>query len=92
MADYTLGDVMDSMRRNIDHLDVVLNGTNYLAWKLTIRWLLDGLWVLSHVNGTTTVSAAPFLPNSSNSSLDDADVPPPVTPALIEAYEKKLEK
>ena len=44
MADFGFGGPMDSMqRRDIHHSNVVLDGTNYLPWKLTLQQLLDGI-------------------------------------------------
>ena len=59
------------MSQHIYHSDVVLDGTNYLAWKLTLWRLLNGLRVLGHVDGTITMPVAPLIPDSSSSSLDD---------------------
>ena len=84
---------MNSLRhRNIHHSDVVLDGTYYLAWKLTLRRLLDGIRVLGHIDGTTLMPAAPSLPDSSSSSIDDAEGPPQISQTLLDAYEKKLNK
>ena len=83
---------MDEIRhRNIHHSDVVLDDTNYLAWKLTLRLLLDGLRVWGHVDGTVTMPTSPVLRDSPISSLDDSDTLS-VSPAALEDYKKKLEK
>ena len=70
----------------------MLDGTNYIPWKLTIRRILDGLRILGHVDGTSTVPVAPYLSDTSSSSLDTADGSPTISPAILDAFEKKLEK
>lgn len=76
MADYGLGGMMDSMRpRNIHHSDIVLDCTNYFAWKLTIQCLLDGIRVWGRVDGTPTMLTDPTIPDSSSSSVYDTDAP-----------------
>ena len=90
---------MDEIRhRNLHHTDVVLDDTNYLAWKLTMRLLLDGLRLWGHVDGTVIIPTSPVLHDSFSSSLDDSDAPPvslaatPVSLAALENYEKRMEK
>ena len=94
MADFghVFAGVADSMRRHLHHSNVVLDGTNYLLWKITIRHILDGLRVLGHADGSTPLPVAPYLPDVSCSSGADDDVPPSVSPILLEAFERKLEK
>ena len=82
----------DSMRRSLTHSNVVLDGTNYILWKLTIRRILDGLRVLGYAEGSTSLPVAPFLPDTSGSSVADDDVPPSLSPVLLKAFEQKLEK
>ena len=77
----------DSMRRSLTHSDVVLDDTNYLLWKLTIRRILDG--VLGYAEGSTSLLVTPYLPDA---SVADDDVPPSLSPVLLEAFERKLEK
>ena len=94
MVDFGLGlaGIADSMRCNLHHSDTVLNGTNYLQWKLTIRRILDGLWVLGHADGSMSMPVAPYLLDTSDSSVADDGVPSLISPILPEAFEKKLEK
>ena len=67
------------------------DGTNYLAWKLTLRLLLDGLRVWGHADGTVAMPTSPVFRDYPTSSLDDDDTPS-VSPAALEDYEKKLKK
>ena len=94
MADLSLAyaGVADSMRRHLHHSDTVLGGTNYLLWKLTLRRILDGLCLLSHVERSTLPPVAPYLPDVSDSSVVDENAPPSLSPSLLDAFEKKLEK
>ena len=80
----------DSMPRSLTHSDVVLDGTNYILWKLTIRRILDGLRVLDLAEGSTPLPVAPYLPDASGSSVTDEDMPPSLSPVLLEAFEIKL--
>ena len=93
MADFgqASADLANSMRRSLTHSDVVLDGTNYILWKLTIRRILDGLRVLGFAEGSTPLPVDPFLPDASGSSVADDDVPPSLSPVLLEAFERKLE-
>ena len=92
MAGLGFGSMVDEIRlRNIHHTDVVLDDTNYLAWKLTLWLLFDGLRVWGHVDGTVPMPTSPILRDSPTSSLDDGDLPP-VSPAALEDYKKKLDK
>ena len=77
MADFgqALADLTDSMRRSLTHSDVVLDGINYILWKLTIRRILDGLRVLGLAEGSTSLPVAPYLPDASDSSVADDDMP-----------------
>ena len=84
--------IADSMRRHLHHSDTVLDGTNYLLWKLTLRRILDGLRLLGHAEGSTMPPVAPYLPDVSDSSVADEDAPPSLSPVLLDAFEKKLEK
>ena len=88
---HVLAGIANSMRRNLQHSDVVLADTNYLLWKLTIRRILDGLRVLGHAEGSTPLPVAPYLPDVSSSSVADDDVPPSISPVVLEAFERKLE-
>ena len=94
MADFgqALAGLADSMRRSLTHSDVVLDGTNYILWKLTIRRILDGLRVLGLAEGSTPLPMAPYFPDASGSSVADEDMPPSLSPVLLEAFERKLEK
>ena len=94
MVDYGhgLAGIADSMRRHLHHSDTVLDGTNYLLWKLTLRRILDGLRLLDHDEGSMLPPVAPYLPDVSDSSVADNDAPPSLSPVLLEAFEKKLEK
>ena len=94
MADWGLAHagIADSTRRHLHHSDTVLDGTNYLLWKLTLRRILDGLRLLGHAEGSTQPPVAPYLPDVSDSSVADEDVPPSLSPTLLDAFEKKLEK
>ena len=71
---------------------MVLDGTNYILWKLTIRRILDGLRVLGLAKGSTPLLVAPYLPDASDTSVADEDMPPSLSPVLLEAFERKLEK
>ena len=82
----------DSMWRNLHHSDVVLDGTNYLLWKLTLRRILNGLRVLGHADGSMALHVAPYLPDASSSSVTADDVPPSISLVLLEAFKNKLEK
>ena len=87
------GGVIPEVRhRNLQHSDVVLDDTNYIPWKLTVKRILDGLRVLSHVDGTATAPVAPYLSDASSSSLEASDGSSSLSPAILEAFEKKLEK
>ena len=92
MADFGLVHVgiADSIWRHLHHSDTVLDGINYLLWKLTLRRILDGLRLLGHAKGSTLPPMAPYLPDVSASSVADNGVPP--SPVLLDAFEKKLEK
>ena len=94
MADFghVLAGIADSMRRNLHHSDVVLDDTNYLLWKLTIRRILNGLRVLGYAEGSTPLPVALYLLDASGSSVADDDVPTSLSPVLFEAFERKLEK
>ena len=94
MADFGRGlaGIADSMHRHLYHSDTVLDGTNYLLWKLTLRRILDGLRLLGHAEGSTLPPVAPHLPDVSDSSVTDEEVSPSLSPILLEAFEKKLEK
>ena len=89
---HALAGMADSMRRNLHRFDVVLDDTNYLLWKLMIRRILDGLRVLGHADGSTALLVAPYLSDASSSSVTANDVPPSISPVLLKAFEKKLEK
>ena len=71
---------------------MVLDGTNYIPWKLTVKRILDGLRVLSNVDGTLDAPVAPYLSDSSSSSLEAPDGSTSLSPAILEAFEKKPEK
>ena len=94
MADFgqASAGLTDSMRRSLTHSDVVLDGTNYILWKLTIRRILDGLRVLGHAEGSTPLPVAPYLSDVSGSFVADEDMPPSLSPVLLEAFERKLDK
>ena len=94
MADFghVSAGLADSMRRSLTHSNVVLDGTNYILWKLTIRRILDGLRVLSLAEGSTPLPVAPYLLDASGSSVADEDMPSSLFPVLLEAFERKLEK
>ena len=94
MADWGLAyaGIADSTRRHLHHSDTILDGTNYLLWKLTVRRILDGLRLLGHAEGTTLPPAAPYLPDVSESSIADGDAPSSISPLLLDAFEKKSEK
>ena len=92
MADLGFGGSTDEARhRSLHQCDVVLDGTNYLAWRLTLRLLLDGLRVWGHVAGTVTLPPSPVPQDSFDSSLDDGETHS-ISPAALEDYEKRLEK
>ncbi|KAH7654990.1 Zinc finger CCHC-type protein [Dioscorea alata] len=75
--------VLSSGHRQLHHSDVILDGTNYIPWKLTIKRILDGTRVLCHVDGTSTTPVAPSIPDSIVSSEASA---------LRIAFEQKMEK
>ena len=60
--------------------------------ELTIRRILDGLRVLDLAEGSMPLPVAPYLPDASGSSVADEDIPPSLSPVLLEAFERKLEK
>ena len=92
MADLGFGGSTDETRhRSLNHCDVVLDGTNYLAWKLTLRLLLDGIRVWSHIDGSVTMPTPPVLRDSPDPSLVDSEAPP-ISSAALEDYQKQLEK
>ena len=93
MDAYGFGGVHPEVRhRNLQHFDVVLDGTNYIPWRLTVKRILDGLRVLSHVDGTATAPVAPYLSDVSSSSLEASDGSSSLSPTVLKAFEKKLEK
>ena len=92
MFGHAFGGMANSMRRNLHHSDVVLDDTNYLPLKLTIKRILDGLRILGHTDGTSALPVAPYLPNAYSSFDVDDDVPPSISPVLLEAFERKSEK
>ena len=93
MDSFAFGGMHPEVRhRNLQHSDVVLDGTNYIPWKLTVKRILDGLRVLSHVDGTLSVPVAPYLSDTSSSSLEAPDGSSSIFLAVLEAFEKKLEK
>ena len=94
MADFGLAHagIADSMRHHLHHSDRVLDGTNYLLCKLTLRHILDGLRLLGHAEGSTLPPVALYFPDASDPSVADEDVPPSISPVLLDAFEKKLEK
>ena len=47
---------------------------------------------MSHADDSTALPVAPYLPDASSSSVTADDVPPSISPVLLEAFEKKLEK
>ena len=67
--DLAYAGITDSMRRHLHHSDTLLDGTNYLLWKLTLRRILDGLRLLGHAEGTTLPPVAPSLPDVSEFSM-----------------------
>ena len=84
---------MEHTRRNFHHSDIVLEGsTNYLGWKLTLQRILDGLRLLGHIDGSAVMPIAPYFTNSSGSAATDEDTGATITPAILEAFEKRLEK
>ena len=93
MDSYGFGGVFSEVRhRNLQHSDVALDGTNYIPKKLTVKRILDGLRVLNHVDGTATTPVAPYLSEASSSSLEASDGSSSISPAVLEAFEKKQEK
>lgn len=52
---------------NLQHSDIVLDGTNYIPWKLTVKRIIDGTRILHHVDGTGTAPTAPSLLDSTTS-------------------------
>ena len=93
MDAYGFGGVHPEVRhRNLQHSDVVLDGNNYIPWRLTVKRILDGLRVLNHVDGTATAPVAPYLSDVSSSSLEASDGSSSLSPIVLEAFEKKLEK
>ena len=58
----------------------------------SIRRILDGIRVLGLAEGSTPLPVAPFLPDTSGSSVADEDMHPSLSPVLLDAFEKKLEK
>lgn len=68
---YGFSGVLTEMHhRNLQHSDVVLDGTNYIPWKLTIKRILDSTRIFLHVDGTSITHTAPTLPDSIASSLE----------------------
>ena len=94
MADFgqALAGFANSMQRSLTHSDVVLDGTNYILWKLMICGILDGLRILGLAEGSTSLPMAPYLPDAFGSSIVDEDMPPSLSPVLLKAFERKLEK
>ena len=93
MDAYGFSGVLSEVRHwNLQYCDVVLNDTNYIPWKLTIQRILDGLRVLGHIDGTSAVPIAPYLSDTSSPSLEAPDGSSSISPAVLEAFEKKLEK
>ena len=94
MDTFGLGGVLPEVRhRNLQHSDVVLDGTNYIPWKLTVKRILDDLRALGHVDGTSAVLVALYLSDTSNSSLEaPAGSSSSIAPVDLEAFEKQLEK
>ena len=96
MANYAfsgVGGSMEHTRRNFHHSDIVLEGsTNYLGWKLTLQRILDGLRLLGHIDGSAVMPIAPYLIDSPSSAATDEDTGVTITPAILDAFEKMLEK
>ena len=92
MDTFGFGVVPEVRHRNLQHSDVVLDGTNYIPWRLTVKRILDGLRVLGHADGTAITPVAPYLSETSSSSLEATDGSSSISPAVLEAFEKKLEK
>lgn len=82
---YGFSGVLPKMRhRNLQHSDVVLDGTNYIPWKLIVKRILDGTRILCHVDSTCIAPTASTLPNSIVSSSKVS--------ALLTTFEQQLEK
>ena len=93
MDTFGFGGVLPEVRhRNLQHSDVVLDGTNYIPWKLTVKRIFDGLRVFSHVDDSSTAPVPPYLSDSPSSSLEAADGSTSLSPAILDSFEKKLEK
>ena len=84
---------MEHTRRNFHHSDIVLEGSSsYLGWKLTLQRILDGLRLLGHIDGSAVMPIASYLIDSPSSAATDEDTGVTITPAILDAFEKKLEK
>ncbi|XP_039135730.1 uncharacterized protein LOC120273152 [Dioscorea cayenensis subsp. rotundata] len=84
MDGYGFSGILPELRhRNLHHSDVVLDGTNYIAWRLTIKRILDGIRVLHHVDGTGTAPTAPSIPDT---------IPSTEASVLLTVFEQQFEK
>lgn len=78
------GVLLEIRHQNLQQSDVVLDGTNYIPWRLTVKRILDDIRVLPHVDGTSTVPIAPTLSDTAILSME--------TSALLTTFKQKLEK
>lgn len=75
------GVVTEVCHRNPQHSNVILDGTNYIPWKLTIKGILDSIHVPRHVDGIfTTLTQSNITVAFSEAS------------AFLAAFEQQLEK
>lgn len=82
MDAYGFSGVLPKVRHcNLQHSDVILDGTNDIPWKLTIKQILNGICVFHHVVG---ISIAP--------SQSDIVVSCSETSALLVIFKQQLEK
>lgn len=62
------GVLLEDRHRNLQHSNIILYGTNYNPWKLTIKRILNGIRVLRHVDGTFTPTQSDAITASSEPS------------------------
>lgn len=85
--DYGISGVLLNVRHcNLQHSDVVLNGTNYIPWKLIVKRILCSIRFLRHVYDTSIALITPSLSLSAITSFSLAAF------ALLIAFEQQLEK
>lgn len=58
------GLLLEILHRNLHQSDVVLDGTDFIPWKLIIKRILDSICVFRHIDGICTASTVPVVSNT----------------------------